>query len=115
MLVETSGLPPGHAVTVWFVAMQSPENCEANPCSPIDAMGRPDEMNSVATNGGGAVVDADGRIRVSAFLPVGEVAGNFYDTTFTEPETSEYHIVVHDHGPLIPELAADMLSSFRGG
>ena len=74
-----------------------------------------DKMNPVAANAGGAVVDKDGHIRVQGFLPVGKVAGNFYNTTFTAPETSEYHIVVHDHGPLIPELAADQISSFRGG
>lgn len=115
MTLETSELTPGHAVTVWFVAIQAPENCAANPCTPMEAMGMADEMNPVATNAGGAVVSDEGRIRVQGFLPVGEVAGNFYDTTFTAPETSEYHIVVHDHGPLIPELAADQTSSFRGG
>ena len=115
MMIETSGLTPGHAMTVWFVAMQSPENCDKNPCSPMDAMSKADAMNTVATNAGGAIVDEGGRNRVSGFLPVGVVAGNFYDTTFTEPQSSEYHIVIHDHGPLILELAADMLSSFRGG
>ncbi|MCK0143615.1 hypothetical protein [Aliiroseovarius sp. F20344] len=115
MILETSELKPGHAITVWFVAIQSPENCASNPCTPMEAMGMVDKMNSVATNAGGTVVAADGSIRVQGFLPVGEVAGNFYDTTFTAPETSEYHIVVHDHGPLIPELAADQISSFRGG
>ncbi len=115
MILETSKLTPGHAVTVWFVAIQSPENCASNPCSPVEAMGMVEQMNSVATNAGGTVVGADGHIRVQGFLPVGEVAGNFYDTTFTAPETSEYHIVVHDHGPLIPELASDQISSFRGG
>ena len=115
MILETSELKPGHAITVWFVAIQSPENCESNPCSPMEAMGMVDKMNSVATNAGGTVVGSDGHIRVQGFLPVGAVAGNFYDTTFTAPETSEYHIVVHDHGPLIPELAADQITSFRGG
>ncbi|CAN0598160.1 unnamed protein product [Ectocarpus sp. 12 AP-2014] len=81
----------------------------------MEAMGMVDKMNAVATNAGGAVVSAKGHIRVQGFLPVGPVAGNFYETTFTEPETSEYHIVVHDHGRLIPKLAADQLSSFRGG
>ena len=115
MTLKTSELKPGHAVTVWFVAIQSPENCKSNPCSPMEAMGMEEKMNPVATNAGGAVVSNDGHIRVQGFLPVGEVAGNFYETQFTAPETSEYHIVVHDHGPLIPELAADQISSFRGG
>ena len=115
MTLETSELRPGHAITVWFVAIQSPENCASNPCTPQEAMGMAEIMNPIATNAGGAVVGLDGQIRVQGFLPVGEVAGNFYDTVFTAPETSEYHIVVHDHGPLIPELAADQISSFRGG
>lgn len=115
MILETSELKPGHAITVWFVAIQSPENCASNPCSPMEAMGMEDKMNPVATNAGGTVVGSDGHIRVQGFLPVGEVVGNFYDTVFSAPETSEYHIVVHDHGPLIPKLAADQISSFRGG
>lgn len=115
MILETSDLTPGHAITVWFVAIQSPENCASNPCTPMEAMGMADKMNPIATNAGGAVVSDEGGIRVQGFLPVGDVAGNFYDTTFIAPETSEYHIVVHDHGPLIPELAADQISSFRGG
>lgn len=115
IILETSKLTPGHAVTVWFVAIQSPENCASNPCTPQEAMGMADKMNPVATNAGGTVVSKDGRIRMQGFLPIGEVAGNFYETLFTAPETSEYHIVVHDHGPLIPDLAADQITSFRGG
>ncbi len=115
IILETSELTPGHAITVWFVAIQSPEKFAANPCTPMEAMGMAGKMNSIATNAGGTVVNAEGSIRVQGFLPVGEIAGNFYDTTFTSPETSEYHIVVRDHGPLIPELAADQISSHRGG
>jgi hypothetical protein len=73
------------------------------------------EMNTVAVNGGGTVVPADGMIEMSAHLPVGVVPTNLFETDFVSPQTSEYHLVIHDHGVLIPELAADMLSSFRGG
>ena len=73
------------------------------------------EMESVAVNGGGTVVSADGKIEVSAHLPAGKVPTNLFSTEFVSPETAEYHLVIHDHGPLIPALAADMLSSFRGG
>jgi len=86
MQLTTSGITPGHAITIWFVAVQNPEGCAKNPCSPNEAMGMA-EMNTVVVNGGGTV----------------------------KPETSEYHLVIHDHGPLIPKLAPDMLSSFRGG
>lgn len=114
MHLSSSGLTPGHAVTIWFVALQNPELCEKNPCTPAEAMGFP-EMETVAVNGGGTVVPANGEIEVSAHLPVGAVPTNLFDTDFVSPETAEYHLVIHDHGPLIPDLAADMLSSFRGG
>lgn len=114
MQITSSGITPGHAITAWFVAVQNPEACASNPCSPMEAMGMV-ETNSVAVNGGGTVVPEDGVIFLSAFLPAGEVPTNLYDTQLTEPETAEYHLVIHDHGPLIPDLAADMLSSFRGG
>ncbi len=114
MHLSTRGLTPGHAVTIWFVALQNPHLCEQNPCSPVEAMGMP-EMDTVAVNGGGTVVPANGMIEVSAYLPAGEVPSNLFETDFISPETAEYHLVIHDHGPLIPELAADMLSGFRGG
>lgn len=114
MHLSSMGLPPGNAVTIWFVAIQKPELCKKNPCSPVEAMGMP-EMESVAVNGGGTVVPANGMIEVSAHLPAGAVPTNLFQTEFVSPETAEYHLVIHDHGPLIPELAADMLSSFRGG
>lgn len=114
MHLTSRGLTPGNAVTIWFVALQNPHLCKKNPCTPMEAMGM-DEMNTVAVNGGGTVVPASGEIEVSAHLPAGDVPTNLFETTFTTPETAEYHLVIHDHGPLIPELAADMLSSFRGG
>ncbi len=114
MHLTSKDLTPGNAVTIWFVALQNPHLCKKNPCTPKEAMGMP-EMETVAVNGGGTVVPADGRIEVSAHLPVGAVPTNLFDTDFETPMTAEYHLVIHDHGPLIPELAPDMLSSFRGG
>lgn len=114
MHLTSRDLTPGHAVTIWFVALQKPELCVKNPCTPKEAMGMP-EMETVAVNGGGTVVGADGTVEVSAHLPVGDVPTNLFETDFVAPETAEYHLVIHDHGPLIPELAPDMLSSFRGG
>lgn len=114
MHLTSKDLTPGHAVTIWFVALQNPALCEKNPCTPMEAMGMP-EMETVAVNGGGTVVPANGQVEVSAHLPVGAVPTNLFETDFVSPMTAEYHLVIHDHGPLIPELAADMLSSFRGG
>lgn len=114
MHLASKNLTPGNAVTIWFVALQNPHLCKKNPCTPVEAMGMP-EMETVAVNGGGTVVPAGGTVEVSAHLPIGKVPTNLFDTEFVAPQAAEYHLVIHDHGPLIPELAADMLSSFRGG
>ncbi|MBT8426160.1 MAG: hypothetical protein HKN98_16830 [Silicimonas sp.] len=115
MRLKTSGFEPGHVITVWFVAVQRPENCLERPCPPTDAMGRSDEVNSVAALGGSAVANENGEISVAGFMPSGAVESNFFDTELTDPTTAEFHLALHSHGPLIPEMAADMLSSYRGG
>ncbi|MEO0712364.1 MAG: hypothetical protein AAFY37_00480 [Pseudomonadota bacterium] len=113
--LRTTGLTPGHVVTLWVVAIQNPDLCAANPCSPVEAMGEGVAMNTVAINGGGAVVDAEGAVRISSFLPSGAVTGNMFDSNLDAPETTEVHLVLHDHGPIIAGEEADMLGSYRGG
>lgn len=113
--LHSQGLTPGHVVTLWVVAIQNPDLCAANPCTPVEAMGEGVRMNTVAINGGGAVVDTDGMVRISSFLPSGAVAGNMFASTLEAPEGSEVHLVLHDHGPIIAGEEADMLGSYRGG
>ncbi len=115
MAIKSSGLTPGDVVTVWWVAIQNHQNCAKNPCTPKEAMGSGMENDTVASLAASGVVEEDGTISLAGFLPVGEVEGNFYDTTFNSPETAEYHLPVVNHGPLDPKIAGDMLSSFRAG
>lgn len=113
--IHSNGLTPGHVVTLWVVAIQNPNLCAANPCTPVEAMGEGVRMNTVAINGGGAVVDASGAVGISSFLPSGDVEGNMFASTLETPETSEVHLVLHDHGSIISGEEADMLGSYRGG
>jgi hypothetical protein len=115
MAIKSAGLTPGDVVTVWWVAIQSHQNCASNPCTPKEAMGDGMANDTVASLAAGGVVAADGTITLAGFLPVGEVEGNFFDTTFHSPETAEYHLPMHNHGPLDPDIAEDMLTSFRAG
>lgn len=115
MAIKSSGLTPGDVVTVWWVAIQNHQNCEANPCTPKEAMGNGMENDVVVSLAVGGVVAEDGTISLASFLPVGEVDGNFFDTTFHSPETAEFHLPMHNHGPLVPDIAEDMLNSFRAG
>lgn len=115
MAVKSSGLTPGDVVTIWWVAIQNHENCEKNPCTPKEAMGSGMENDVVVTLAAGGVVAEDGTISLAGYLPAGKVEGNFFDTTLHSPETAEYHLPMHNHGPLDPAIAQDMLTSFRAG
>lgn len=115
MAMRTAGLTPGDVVTVWWVVIQNPEVCAGEYCTPAEAMSPGSRTDSVVALAAGGVVADDGTISLAGFLPVGDVDGNFFDTTFRSPETAEIHLPVHNHGPLDPGIAEEMLSSFRAG
>ncbi len=115
MAIKSSGLTPGDVVTVWWVAIQNPSVCAQHPCTPVETMSDGQNTDSVVTLAAGGVVADDGTISLASYLPKGEVDGNFFDTTFHSPETAEYHLPIHNHGPLDPEIADEMLTSFRAG
>ena len=115
MAIKSSGLTPGTVVTVWWVAIQNPSVCKANPCTPEETMSDGQGSDSVVTLAAGGVVGDDGTISLASYLPKGEVDGNFFDTTFHSPDTAEYHLPIHNHGPLDPAIADEMLTSFRAG
>lgn len=115
MALQSSGLTPGHAVTVWWVVITEPTLCEGVRCSGNDVLKRTEIVSPVVTFADGAVVDADGAISFTGFLASGAVAGNWFENRLDDPTTAEVHLVLNDHGPLIPEIAASMLTSYRGG
>jgi hypothetical protein len=115
MAIRSSGLTAGDVVTVWWVAIQSPQFCAAVPCTPTETMTAASESDSVLALAASGVVGDDGTISLASYMPIGEVDGNFFDTTFHSPETAEYHLPIHNHGPLDPNIAQEMLTSFRAG
>lgn len=115
MAIKSSGLTPGDVVTVWWVAIQNPQVCANIPCTPMETMSVGSESDSVVALAASGVVADDGTISLASFLPRGEVEGNFFDTTLHSPETAEYHLPIHNHGPLDPSIAQEMLTSFRAG
>lgn len=115
MVLRTSELVPGHVTTAWWVIIARPEACAASPCSAEDVIGRADVVGTQIVYADGAVNGPDGTAAFTAYLPRGEVAGGWYDQAFVDPKSTEIHLVLNDHGPLIPEIAASMLGSYRGG
>jgi len=115
MAIKSSGLTPGDVVTVWWVAIQNPQICKADICTPPEAMGNGMESDTVVRLAAGGVVDKDGKISLASFLPSGKVDGNFFDTAFHSPEAAEIHLGLQLHGPLDPAIAEEMLTSYRAG
>lgn len=124
-----SEIPAGHAVTLWWVVFNDPQNCSAPGCGEDDifvdgdlAAGLNAEgiaaANIVAGYGAGTVASPDGEIILSAGLAVDE----------TGPETilgegalvkdaagAEIHLVARSHGPAIDGMTDVQTTSYGGG
>ncbi|MCV3273593.1 hypothetical protein [Roseobacter sinensis] len=115
MTIQTRELTPGHVTTAWWVIMTNPADCGQTPCRAEDVIGRADEVGTQIVFADGAVNAPDGTARFAAYLPAGTVASGWYDRNIPDLSRAEIHRVLNDHGPLTPEIAASMLTSYRGG
>ena len=115
MSVRTSLLTPGHAYTAWWAIVNNPEACEVHPCGGSDFFSNTDVVKADVGYADGLVADARGTGNFAAYLPVGDLTDHWFGNGLTNPRGAEIHIVIHDHGPVIPEQAANMLMTFRGG
>ena len=113
--VSTSGLTPGHAHTMWFVAINAPEACETSPCKSPDVMARTAGTVSDVGFADGLIVGADGTGRFAARIPVGALRYAWFGNGYRNAQGAEIHVTIADHGPIVPEYVDSMLSSFRGG
>lgn len=115
MTMSTSELVPGNVTTAWWVIMTRPGQCEGKPCSAEDVIGRAKAVGTQIVYADGVVNAPDGTATFSAHLPKGQVDNGWYEAAFDNPTSAEIHLVLNDHGPLIPDIAASMLTSYRGG
>lgn len=114
--MHTVGLTPGNVYTAWWVIANNPEVCEEDPCSGGDFIGKADAAQTEVTYADGVLVGESGEARFVAHLSAGDVENNpWFGNGFTNPTGAEIHLVINDHGPLIPEMADTMLNSYRGG
>ena len=113
-------LTPGHAVTLWGVVVNNPSAC-ANaplPCTGADILVNTDAVEAQIAFATGHVVDEDGQLEFGAHLKKGVVPGGWYtgpEHDFDNPTGAEYHFVINDHGPMLPEYMPDMIHTYRGG
>lgn len=115
--LETSALQPGDVVTLWWVVVNNTEACEnpfaGSPCGPPDVL-NPETQASVL-HAAGRIVDEDGTAGYGAHLRVGDTSRALLGPGLLDPREALVILVLKTHGPKIPELTSEMLSTFAAG
>lgn len=118
--IKTSGLPAGHAMTMWIIFFNNPLACADVVCDPAVDGGNP------ATGfdfhyGAGHVVNGN-NTTLSGFLQAGETStsgGAEVGGTavpLLNPHGAQIWLAVHSHGPAqTGQILAAQMSSFLGG
>jgi hypothetical protein len=119
---KTNGLQPGHAYTVWVVVFNNPEACVGG-CG-LDDLARPG-VDATLAYGGGHVVGPSGEATFSGHLQVGDTSGFPLDSPFVglpgqhlglvDAYKADIHLVIRDHGEVIPGQLSEQLHTFSGG
>ena len=123
--ISTSGLAPGHVVTLWWAIFNDPSACANAVCAPPHLY-NPAVVGSLQF-GGGQVVAVNGRADFGGFLAVGDNTGFFRLPMFPnmpdpapgilDAKGAEIHLVIRDHGlaSTDPAILQQQLTSFTGG
>lgn len=117
---KAKNLYPG-AYTIWWVIWNNPEDCGIpNECADSDF----GFVEVEVLYAGGHVVGNNGKGNISAHLKAGDVSGSINDL-FELPAAgglqagntfdAEVHIVLRTHGPKVPGLVNEQISSYAGG
>lgn len=123
MSLHTSGLTPGHAVTVWWVIFNFPEHCThgipgLSHCGEEDLhiFGGDPSIQTTVAYAAGHVIGGSGRGNYGGSLTVGDTSGvTFGGPGLLAPRDAEIHLVVRTHGPAIPGLVHEQIRTFGAG
>ena len=113
--LDTMSLKPQHIYTMWMAVVNAPGACESAPCSVKDVLKRTDIVQADVGYAGGAFADADGKLKLSHFQANGALSHSWFGRGLTDNAAAEVHLIVQDHGPVIPGREAEMLGNYRGG
>lgn len=119
---HATGVPKGHAMTLWFGVLNNPEHCATRPCT------LPDFFNPLVQGdflwGGGIVTGGSGKNNLGGHLKVGDSSGSAFlefgnldaAVGLINPLRAEVMLLVHSHGPAVPgTVLKSQISSFTGG
>jgi len=116
--VETGGLEPETAVTLWLLVFNQPENC-SGPCGEDDLFNSSIESDVLYLDG--ALVGSSGEARFVGRRQAGNtdysIAPALGQAAFglRDVDGAELQLVVRSHGPLVDGLEAEMTQTFNGG
>jgi len=119
---KTDGLIPGHAVTLWWVIWNNPENCTTPyQCTDVD-FAIADQVNVEILYAAGHVVGFNGQGNFSASLKENDNSGSVNELMglpiaggLLDAQKAEVHLVIRTHGPKIPGEVNEQISSYVGG
>lgn len=123
--ISTSGLTPGHVVTLWWAIFNNPEYCATPGCSASD-LNNPWVQGSTQY-GGGLIVGAGGRADFSGYLATRDNTGfeilpPFPNMPNPSPgivstKKATIHLIIRTHGAANadPAILSQQLTKFGGG
>jgi hypothetical protein len=124
--LQTSDLEPGNAYTMWWMIVNNPEKCEhpvpgVTSCGEGDVFAQPLGETPVKVSvqyADGNIVDETGTANFGAYLKEGEISEipgqHVFGPELINAKKAEVHLVVRDHGPVIPEMEDAQLTTFGG-
>lgn len=121
---KTTGLAPGYTYTVWWVIWNNPENCGTPfECNDLD-FAIADKVGVEVLYAAGHVVGNSGKGNFSGHLNVDDDSASINPLFGLPPAgglqsgntfSAEVHLVLRSHGPKIPGMVNEQISSYEGG
>jgi len=111
--LTTNSLTPGGAYTLWLVVVNNPAACASTPCTAADIFNA--ATNSQVRYAAGSVAGGSGQGTFAGSVKEGALSGWLSDRMFENSMGVEVHLVVNDHGPMLPEFMPGMIHTYRGG
>lgn len=135
MEVDTVGLNPGEAVTMWWVIFNAPEMCTDGECGEDDVMMMDADGNIADSPDGsvpinpemwekakisvlradGLIIPDDGTGKFRGHLPIGDTTEAMGGPGLLDPMKAEVHSVIRTHGKVPAEVQNEAVNSFAGG
>lgn len=114
--ILSPNLTVGDVYTVWWVIFNQPAKCSGGVCNLDDVVPFPGNAAAGVSlaYGTGQVIPSSGRGNFAAHLAVGDTTGAMFGPGLVDPLGAVIHVVLRTHGPVIPAMLDEQLSSFAG-